>query len=807
MKSILLATLFTIFNFSIFISQTNGCGTPSSLTVNSSCTTSAFTVGQNGTTNEEVNASCATGTDYSDGWFAVTGTGDNITITISGTNYDACLAAFTSCASGELTCRMVSSGATTNNSITFASTISTTYYIQIQRRSGGTNDDLTGNICAVSNPSGGGSNETCAGAISVICGGSYTGTTIGASTTGETALPACGTSPSAPGVWYVFTGDGSTVTASMCSATSYDSKINVYSGTSCGTISTCVASNDDGCGTASTVTFSTSVGLNYYILVNGYSSATGTFSLDITCCTPGIPACATLNSPANAAVGVAQCSSLTWTAPALGACGTLDSYDVYFGTTNPPPFYANTTSTTYPITTSPSTVYYWQIRPKNSSGSAVGCTIRSFTSSAAGNPQYTMVDDATSPAPYSCVQLTSTVNDQRGCAWDLNSTLNFSSNFSYDFTVNLGNSDAGADGLAFVMQNDPQGRCKCGTTGGALGAGGILNSVIVEIDTYINTEDRDDFSTGFIGCGGSEDPDHLDIWYGGNINPDTDFNCNATGAGERPATPSAVRLQNGGSNYNIENGNNHILRIAWNAGTSTLTATVLNTALTTTYGVINSSFNPMTVFGTNSPYFGFTASTGGLNNTQSFCNPAVLLPVELIDFSTFCYENSRKIHWSTASENNNDFFTLEKSIDGLTYDLVQNFEAALVKNTINEYVFEDFDLSNEQTYYRLSQTDLNGVRKTFDPIVSDCFGKTKKLNLEYVNYVSDELDVQISVAHNSENTISIYDLSGKLIAERTLELNKGKNKISLKNLNLNSGIYFIHVGNDLEQSSRRFFVN
>ena len=57
---------------------------------------------------------------------------------------------------------------------------------------------------------------------------------------------------------------------------------------------------------------------------------------------------------------------------------------------------------------------------------------------------------------------------------------------------------------------------------GSLGAGGITNSLIVEIDTYLNYEDRDDFNTNFIGCSGTEDPDHLDLWYNGNINPNLD---------------------------------------------------------------------------------------------------------------------------------------------------------------------------------------------------------------------------------------------------------------------------------------------
>jgi hypothetical protein len=649
-------------------------------------------------------------------------------------------------------------------------------------------------------------NDACSNAVAVTCGNSYSGTTVNSTTTGETTLPACGTAPTAGGVWYVYTGNGSTVTAALCSGTSYDTKINVYSGSGCGaSLASCVTSNDDGCGVQSTVTFVTAVGTNYYILVNGFSSATGTFSLGITCCTPGVPACATLNSPADGATGVAQCGSLTWTAPATSGCTSVDSYDVYFGTVNPPPFYSNTTATSLAVSTNASTVYYWQIRPKNSSGSAAGCTVRSFTSAASGNPQYTMVDDAASPSPYNCVSLTTNTNDQRGCAWDMNSVLNFGANFSYDFTVNLGSSDAGADGMAFVMQNDPQGRCKCGTAGGSLGAGGILNSVIVEIDTYLNYEDRDDFSTNFIGCSGAEDPDHLDIWLGGTINPNLDFSCDATGAGERPATPVAVRLQNGGSNYNIENGLNHILRISWTSGTNTLTAAIMNTALTTTYGTISSTFNPLTVFGTNTPYFGFTASTGGLNNSQSFCNPAILLPVELMSFNTYCYENYRKIYWSTASENDNAFFTLERSVDGIHFEVLEVIAPPGIKTSHADYEVLDQEQLSGTVYYRLSQTDHNGISQTFDVIASSCQEKNLQLGIENLSQHGNELHLEYNTAGEAGHRLGIYDYTGRIVMEKDLSPEKGLNAEKIQVGSLSAGMYMVHLFSGEQKVTRKFY--
>lgn len=454
-----------------------------------------------------------------------------------------------------------------------------------------------------------------------------------------------------------------------------------------------------------------------------------------------VPSCATALVPANSATAVNACNSLSWTAPASTGCNAATSYDVYFGTAATPPFLANTTSTSHQIAMNFNTTYYWQVRPKNGTGTASGCAIQSFTTGASSNPNYHLVGDASSAPPYDCVTLTPNAVTMRGCSWDANSTINFAADFSYEIDVNLGSSDAGADGMAFVMHNDPLGRCVCGTAGSNMGAGGIQNSVIVEIDTYFSYEDRDDFTAPFIGCAGTEDADHLDIWYNGIVNPSLDANCDAVAAGERPANPFAVRLQNPpGTDYNIENGLSHKFRITWDAGTSTLSASVLNTALTITYGTVSATFNPMTVFGTNTPLFGFTASTGGFSNQQSFCLPTSLLPVSLVDFEASCSAGTTDLSWATATEEDNDYFTIEKSCDGTNYEMLGHIDAAGNSTSMENYTLRDEKPCAGISYYRLSQTDMDGNRHVVKNISSLCQPDDRNV-LVYPNPARDEVHI------------------------------------------------------------------
>lgn len=505
---------------------------------------------------------------------------------------------------------------------------------------------------------------------------------------------------------------------------------------------------------------------------------------------PTVPTCATALVPANLATGVSTCNGLSWTAPVSTGCDTPTSYDVYFGTTPVPPFLGNTTNTTYATPMNFNTTYYWRIVPKNGAGDAVGCATQSFTTGAATNPQYNLVDDATSASPFNCVTLTPDAMSQRGCAWDANSTLNFLANFSYDIDVNLGANDGGADGIAFVMQNDPLARCKCGTVGGALGAGGILNSVTVEIDTYINYEDRDDFTAPFIGCLGTEEPDHLDIWFNGVINPDLDFNCDAVGGGERPATPNAVRLQSSpGVNYNIENGLSHKFRISWNAATTTLTASVWNSALTVMYGTISSTFNPNTVFGTNTPYFGFTGSTGGLSNQQTFCLPSVLLPVEMTEFDVTCEEGTAAVQWRTETERDNAYFTLEKSCDGINFQTLKQVTGSGTTQQVHNYSVNDDDLCGGVSYYRLSQTDLNGEQEILGiRSTKSCLLPTDLV--VFPNPATDELTV--SWNGKAVKELVLYDAIGQLILMKN-DWSEQASSATMDVSELSAGVYYLTV--------------
>ena len=228
-------------------------------------------------------------------WYILAGTGQNVVLSTCGvaTNYDTQLFVYTgTCGSltcvtgnddmcnpgcvGGITCAYIQA-----SRVTFATVVGTNYYIFVSGWSGGTGN-FTLTVTCVTPPV----NDLCSGAITLDCQGNpttYTGSTITASSSGDITLCSAFNAMPPLAVWYYYPGDGSNLTLALCGGTTnFDTQIGVWAATSCAGPFSCVAGNDNvgGCtgsaaGNASSVSFFTSAGTNYYIEVSGVSGTVG----------------------------------------------------------------------------------------------------------------------------------------------------------------------------------------------------------------------------------------------------------------------------------------------------------------------------------------------------------------------------------------------------------------------------------------------------------------------------------------------------------------------------------------------------
>jgi hypothetical protein len=127
------------------------------------------------------------------------------------------------------------------------------------------------------------------------------------------------------------------------------------------------------------------------------------------------------------------------------------------------------------------------------------------------------------------------------------------------------------------------------------------------------------------------------------------------------------------------------------------------------------------------------------------------LPIELISFEGITKNGYNHLFWKTASESNNDYFTIEKTQDGINFTPIANINGAGNSNMVLNYDYIDYNIINTITYYRLKQTDYDGKYEYSNIIGLD---NTKKVRLvvRVINLLGNDVDI------NSKGiVILIYD--------------------------------------------------
>ncbi|MFD1001513.1 DUF2341 domain-containing protein [Ohtaekwangia kribbensis] len=95
-----------------------------------------------------------------------------------------------------------------------------------------------------------------------------------------------------------------------------------------------------------------------------------------------------------------------------------------------------------------------------------------------------------------------------------------------------------------------------------------------------------------------------------------------------------------------------------------------------------------------------------------------ILPVELLYFKAIPYENTVDIYWATATEINNDYFTLERSVDARTWSVLKTIPGAGTSIEEQRYSVTDYN-PNRRNYYRLKQTDFDGTSSYSSVAIAD----------------------------------------------------------------------------------------
>ena len=188
----------------------------------------------------------------------------------------------------------------------------------------------------------------------------------------------------------------------------------------------------------------------------------------------------------------------------------------------------------------------------------------------------------------------------------------------------------------------------------------------------------------------------------------------------------------------------------------------------------------------------------------------VALPVSITSFKGERKGAENLLAWTTATEQNNKGFELQRSADGVNYSTLTFVNSKAINgnsNTTLDYTFTDTKPFAGNNYYRLKQLDKDG-KESLSQVVLIKGSKGTQLDITsiYPNPTTSQLNVIMSAPSRDKVTIVITDVAGKVLVQKIVNVVAGDNSIQLDVSKLVSGTYIMKAicENGCDSGSKKF---
>lgn len=161
------------------------------------------------------------------------------------------------------------------------------------------------------------------------------------------------------------------------------------------------------------------------------------------------------------------------------------------------------------------------------------------------------------------------------------------------------------------------------------------------------------------------------------------------------------------------------------------------------------------------------------------------------------------LDWSTASERNNDHFTVQRSRTAVDFEAIGTVPGAGDSQTLITYRFKDPNPYPGLSYYRIEQTDLDGTRHQHQPVPVFVNRLLADVVL-FPNPVTGEGTLSFHSTQDTEVTVRIVDVFGQVVRERRMTAQEGANRLHLGMGSAAQGVYLLNLTADHEQFAIRF---
>lgn len=185
------------------------------------------------------------------------------------------------------------------------------------------------------------------------------------------------------------------------------------------------------------------------------------------------------------------------------------------------------------------------------------------------------------------------------------------------------------------------------------------------------------------------------------------------------------------------------------------------------------------------------------------------LPIELTTFKAEPCDENVCLSWSTATETNNDFFTIEKTLNGNQYEFVTTVNGAGNSTTTLHYSAIDHAPYEGVSYYRLKQTDFDG-HFTYSNLEEVNFTKPDQFSLDVFpnpNF-GENINLSINAAKDEEVLVVVYDATGRESYSKVIVTNDQAGNVYAIDPSgkLSAGIYLITATSRQSICSKKMIV-
>jgi hypothetical protein len=173
----------------------------------------------------------------------------------------------------------------------------------------------------------------------------------------------------------------------------------------------------------------------------------------------------------------------------------------------------------------------------------------------------------------------------------------------------------------------------------------------------------------------------------------------------------------------------------------------------------------------------------------------IMLPVEFLYIEGEALPDRNVVKWGTASEINNDYFEIQRSVDGYQFEALGRVEGMGNSNETQHYVFNDPDRPFGLSYYRIKQVDFNGDFEFSNTITLEHLADFDLISA-YPNPFTDEFHVEIRSRKDQIINVKINDPTGRAVVESKYDIGEGVRELDFDTRHLSKGVYQLVIRNE-----------